>query len=458
MTETRWRDLFTEGRATTTLTLCLGEGVYAFNAFFVATAMPSAVRDLGGVRFVGWTVTVYLVAALVAGAATGLLKQRLGARRLLLAAAGVFAAGCLCAGAAAAMPMVLAGRALQGLGEGVIAAACYSLIADRMPPALVPRAFGLAAIVWAAAAFGGPLLSGALTEYISWRAAFLVNLPVIAVFAALVMATIPTAAAPPLSQPVPFARLLVIGAGIMAFAWASISGDAGVTAALCAAGAGLLVFAFRQDRHAATSLFPADAFRTGTKLGAGLWIVLLMPLGQASTSAYLPISIQTLWGRSPTVAGALVAVMALSWSGTALLVPMLTGAWVPRAGIRFGPVLVAIGLAGAALAVPLHGMALLIACQVLIGAGFGVGWAFLNQAIVAAARPGEQDLASALVPTVQSAGYAIGAALAGLLANASGYSSELADAAGAGWQATLIFGTGAVLALAGLGLGWRAGR
>ena len=113
--------------------------------------------------------------------------------------------------------------------------------------------------------------------------------------------------------------------------------------------------------------------------------------------------------------------------------------------IRIGALTLVAGLVAAALAVPTRDGGLMLACQVVIGTGFGVGWAFLNQAVAAAAPRQDRDLAAALVPTAQSAGYAIGAALAGLIANMSGYAAGLAahtDNGRAGW----IFGTGAAVA------------
>ena len=67
----------------------------------------------------------------------------------------------------------------QGAGEGLVAAVAFSLIPQLFPPRLVSKLFGAEAIVWAAAAFGGPVLAGIITELISWRAAFLVNLPIV---------------------------------------------------------------------------------------------------------------------------------------------------------------------------------------------------------------------------------------------------------------------------------------
>ncbi|MCW5748274.1 MAG: MFS transporter, partial [Alphaproteobacteria bacterium] len=173
--EDRWRHLLTRRLAPAAATVCLGEGIHALNVFIVSTAMPSVVIELGGVRLIAWASTLYLVAAIVGGAAAGLLKQRLGARLALTASAATFAAGTLSVSFAGSMPSVLVGRTLQGAGDGVSAATCYALVAELFPSRLVPKMFGLLAIIWAVAAFGGPLLAGLLTETVSWRAAFLVN-------------------------------------------------------------------------------------------------------------------------------------------------------------------------------------------------------------------------------------------------------------------------------------------
>jgi len=440
-----WLELFRRGLAPVTLTACLGEGVSALNTFLVSTAMPLAVRDLGGIRYLAWTTTVFLVAAMVAGAATGFLKGQMGARRLLLGASLLFFIGTLVAGAAPSMLAILAGRALQGAGEGVIAAACYTLVIELLPQALVPKSFGVMAVVWAIAAFGGPLLGGIMTELFSWRAAFLVNVPIILAFTALVMRAVPRGGARQPSASLPFARLLGIAGGIMLIAIAAVSEGRLAAAALIVLGLAILVAVTLADRRAAVRLFPGDAFSLKTTVGAGLWVVLLMPLAQSSTSVYLPISIQSLWGYSPTEAGALIAMMAVSWSGTAMLVALPRDSRFAVPLIRIGAVLLVLGMIGVAIAVPGRLPVLLAICQVLNGAGFGVGWGYLNQAVAMGASPAERDLASALVPTTQSAGYAIGAAVAGLVANASGYSGALATH-GSAAMAAWIFGVGAAIA------------
>ena len=444
--EDRWRHLLSRGLAPATVTICLGEGIHALNTFIVSTTMPSVVVDLGGVRFIAWASTVYLVAAIVGGASAGYLKQRIGARVALIGAAATFAAGTLCVSFAASMPVVLVGRTLQGAGDGVIAAACYALVAELFPSRLVPKMFGLLAVIWALAAFGGPLAAGILTETVSWRAAFLVNIPMIGAFAVLVALIIPRATVDGGARGLPAGRLAAIASGIMLVAVAGLATQPLHAAAAIAAAMALLVSTFVVDRRSRHRLFPSDAFSPRSTVGAVLWVVLLMPLAQVCTSVYLPLLLQQQWGYGPTLAGSFAAITALAWSGAAMLVAYLKATATGLIMIRLGPVMVAAGLAGVAIAVPLGLPLLLALCQIMIGAGFGVSWAFLSQAVMTHARPGETDTASGLVPTAQAAGYAIGAALSGLVAHAAGLSNAL-DRATIAQASFWIFATGAVLAM-----------
>lgn len=191
LVEGRWAEIFTPRYATVTLILCLGVALLAFNAFLASISLPTAVQELGGVALISWALTLFLVFAIVGGSGAALLKQRLGARTALLVSAGVFLLGTVIAATATSMPQVLVGRALQGLGEGVVSAICFALIPELFPSRLVPKVFGLQAMIWAIAAFGGPAAAGILTEMVSWRAAFLVNVPLVLLFASMVVIKVP---------------------------------------------------------------------------------------------------------------------------------------------------------------------------------------------------------------------------------------------------------------------------
>ncbi|OCW57301.1 MFS transporter [Hoeflea olei] len=423
-----WGELLQPQNLAATTTLCLGVGLFAFNEFFISTALPTAVGELGGAALLSWALTLYLVFAIVGGMMAADMKRRFGARATLLAAAGVFVAGTLLAVTAGSMVDVLAGRLLQGAGEGVVAALCYALIPELFPSRLVPKVFGAEAMVWALAAFGGPVLAGALTEYWSWRAAFFISVPAAAIFAALVVAIVPRRGpASPARTTIPFSRLFAAGTAILMISVSgTLDGVVPVAGLLAAAGA-ILVLTVRSDIASSNPVLPSQAFWVSSPLGAGLWVVVLMPLAHAGTSVFLVYALQHLWDLGPTAAGALSAVMAVSWSSSAIVVASLRTRTARHRMLLAGPVLLTAGLAGLTVASVSGALWLVLPAQIASGAGFGFSWGTLSQLMMEVSDDAERDRTSAMLPTLQSAGYAIGAAVFGLVANTMGFAEDMPD-------------------------------
>jgi MFS family permease len=423
LVEGRWSEIFGPRYATATLILCLGVTLFSFNAFLSSTALPTAVGELGGVAVISWATTLYLVLAIIGGSGAALLKQRLGSRTALLASAAIFLVGTLLAAQANSMAEVLVGRAVQGLGEGVMASICFALIPELFPNRLVPKVFGMQAMVWAVAAFGGPAGAGVLTEFVSWRAAFFINVPLVLLFAVMVMRVVPARAGPAVTGlGFPGIRLLLIGGGIMLVALAGIAAPGPATALLIGA-ALLLIGAVLLDRHSRHRLMPLGAFWPSSVVGSGLWMVLLMPIAGATAGVYLVLLLQQLWGYGPTLAGAYAAIMAVAWSFSSITVANFRRRSTRKVLIRTGPVLIGLGLLGVLGSLLWTLPALLIVSQLAVGMGFGISNAYLNLTLMESAAEGERDRTSALLPTTQSAGNAIGAALAGLAANSAGYAT-----------------------------------
>ena len=418
--EGRWAEIFTPRYATVTLILCLGVALLAFNAFLASISLPTAVQEMGGVALISWALTLFLVFAIVGGSGAALLKQQLGARSALLVSAGVFLVGTVVAATATSMEQVLVGRALQGLGEGVVSAICFALIPELFPSRLVPKVFGLQAMIWAIAAFGGPAAAGLLTELVSWRAAFLVNVPLVLIFAAMVMVKVP-AHSPGDRAAVTFPglRLAVIGVAIMLVALAGLAGPVLAAGLLLAAGV-LLVAAVWLDARSRDRLMPPDAFRPISVVGTGLWMVLLINVAGAGSAVYLVLVVQEMWGYGPTAAGAIAAVLAVAWSFSAITVANVRSKETRKLLIRLGPAMIGSGLLLVLVGLQLDQVAVVVAGQLIIGAGFGTCNGYLNLTMMEAASDAERDRTSALMPTTQSAGNAIGAALAGVAANSGG--------------------------------------
>lgn len=416
----RWAEIFGPRYLAVTTILALGVSLFAFNAFLSAAALPSAVHELGGVEIISWATTLYLVFAIVGGAAASLFKRRLGSRYALIGLALVFLVGTIIAAIAGDMAQVLIGRAIQGFGEGVVAALCFALIPELFPSRLVPKVFGMQAVVWAVAAFGGPAGAGALTELISWRAAFLINVPFVLIFVAMVMLRVPRGDKPAEARGFPGLRLLTIGAGTMLVALAAIANT--FQAVLLLIGAAiLLVVAVWLDRRSAERLMPPDAFSLRSAVGSGLWAYLLMPVAGAATAVYLIMLLQQLWGYGPTQAAITGAVMAIGWSLCSVTVANVRQRSTRRILIRTGPLLLALGLILVLLGLEWTQLPVLLVGQFAIGMGFGISNGYIMLTIMEASTNEERDRTSALLPTTQSAGNALGAALAGVAANAAGY-------------------------------------
>jgi hypothetical protein len=188
-------------------------------------------------------------------------------------------------------------------------------------------------------------------------------------------------------------------------------------------------------------------------LGTGLWVILLMPLAQSAGTVFLVYSLQHLWQLGPTAAGALSAVMAISWSLTAIVVASLPSLALRNRVMLAGPVLLLAGLAAVIAAIGSGALWLVVPGQVMIGAGFGTSWGTLSQLMMDVSTDTERDRTSAMLPTLQSAGYAIGAAFFGLIANTMGFG----EAETIRQSMLVVFATGCVIAAVSVFFGLRTG-
>jgi hypothetical protein len=152
-------------------------------------------------------------------------------------------------------------------------------------------------------------------------------------------------------------------------------------------------------------------------------MVLLLAIATISLTAYGPLLMQRLHGASPIVAGYVVALESAAWT-VAAIATAGAGARMEPWLIRAGGGLIALGVAGFAAAMPTGGLVPLAACALLQGTGFGMAWTFVLRRIVGAAPVADQARLTSALPTVQLLGYAIGSALAGVVANSLGLADD----------------------------------
>jgi len=167
-----WRALWASGDLARFCFINLGILLYATNETMVATVMPAMVGELDGVQLVGWSLAIYELGAIVAGAAAGRLVSYVPLRTNMVVAALLYAAGALVSAIAPSMPQFLAGRLVEGLGGGALVSLAFVSVERLFSRAIWPQLFGIMSAIWGVAAFSGPLLGAIMTELLSWRWAF----------------------------------------------------------------------------------------------------------------------------------------------------------------------------------------------------------------------------------------------------------------------------------------------
>ncbi|MBZ9891352.1 MFS transporter [Mesorhizobium sp. BR1-1-3] len=426
-----WRGLWASGDLARFCFISLGILLHATNETMVATVMPAMVGELAGVQLVGWSLAIYELGAIVAGAAAGRLVSYVPLRTNMVVAALLYAAGALICATSPSMQLFLAGRLIEGLGGGALVSLAFVSVERLFSRAIWPQLFGIMSAIWGVAAFSGPLLGAIMTELLSWRWAFgIFTLGGAAMaLASFIVLDTPEATRPKASAggapPFPFAALACLTVAVVLIASAGVDIALLRSSLLMAFGLiGLLLFFTIDALKPLSRLFPARLFSWRTPVGAGMTMVAAFSVATCSFGVYGPLLLTSLHDIPLLTTGYIIAAESIAWSILSILVANAP----PRRErliIIGGAVMIAAGIAGFAYTIPLGSIPLILICALLQGGGFGIAWPFLTRVIVASAPKSEQTIASAAVPTMQRIGYAVGAALAGIVANASGFSQGL---------------------------------
>lgn len=417
------------GRLTFGLLLLIS--ITAFEALAVATVLPAAATDLGGVSVLGWYGWVFsgfMLANLVGIPAAGALSDRGGVVWPFVLGCVLFAFGLGVAGLAGSMAVVVLGRVAQGLGAGALSSVAYVAVARGYQAADQPRMLALLASAWVVPGLLGPSAATALAYQFGWRSVFLLLVPLTGVAAWLAVKGLGDLAPPhkdtnTASGQIRDALQLTLGATV---ALLGAETHALLPIAACLVVGGVIAI------PALRRLLPDGTLRAAPGAPAALAAKGLVTFAFFGAEAFLPLTLTVVRGQSLAVAGFALTAGTLAWT---------TGTWVQERFVQRVPraTLVRLGLALVALAT-VGVMGVLIAdapgpvavASWALG-GLGIGFAYPTATLIVLERAGDggEGRAASSLQLMNVLGVALGAGVGGAvlgLATASGYSQVRAIA------------------------------
>jgi len=358
-----------------TAAILLGMFLAALEATAVAAAVPTAVGELGGVSRYSWVFSIYLLTSTTTVPLFGKLADLFGRRRTYGWAVAIFLVGSALSGLSRSFAQLVVFRAIQGLGAGGVQPVTITIIGDIYPLEERGRVQGMFSGVWALASLIGPLLGGVITDALSWRWIFYINVPFGLVSAWMlhrhlreetartehgldVLGTVSLTASISL-------LLLALIEGPEAWGWR----DGRTLGLLAGSVLGLVVFLW-QERRAPEPMLPLDLFQNRLIAVASAGNLLIGAL-LYSITAYVPMFGQGVLGGTAVAAGSILAPILLGWP----IASTLAGRMLLRVDYRpmslGGSVLVVIGTALLARAGSATGRTEVMISMLIIGLGLG---------------------------------------------------------------------------------------
>ncbi len=390
----------------------------AIESTVVALAMPTVVTRLGGIRFYSWVFSGYLLTQTVSMPLWGRFSDLYGRRAVFLAGLATFLVGSALSGTAQDMTQLIVFRMIQGLGAGSLMTLGYTIVGEIFGLERRARLQGYLSGVWGVASMVGPPLGGLLTDHVSWRWVFYMNLPFGAVAMALVATALPGEALRARRPTIDWRGVACFTAGIVLVmlalveagreaAWSGVA----VLAPLAAGAATLAAFVV-VERRAAEPIVPLGLF-TNRMVVAAVLTRSLAAMAMFGALAFVPLFVQAVTGASATRSGAVLAPFVLGWVALSATSARL----VLRVGYRGVVMAGAVCLTGAFLLLARWGAALSLvgAMRDVLLAGVGMGLVIvpLLIAVQSAVPRGDLGVATSMIQFFMSLGGAVGVSVMG---------------------------------------------
>jgi EmrB/QacA subfamily drug resistance transporter len=423
-------------RLAVTMGVITGMFLAALEATVVGTAMPTVIASLGGLSHYSWVFSAYLITSTITVPVWGKLSDLYGRRLFFQLGIAIFLLGSVLSGLSGTMTQLIIFRALQGLGAGALVPLGMTIIGDIYTVEERARMQAFFSGVWGLSSVVGPIVGGFITDQLSWRWVFYINVP-FGLAAALIMQLA-------LKEPkrhgrpsIDYAGAALLMASITLLMLALVEGGATLREFASARNLALLMLAvslaalfIRVERRARDPIVPLDLFRNRVVL-VSVTAGFLAGVAMFGAISFVPLFAQGALGSTATEAGSLLTPLMLSWVGLSII----GGRLLLKVGYR--PTTIA------GLFILTLGFALLSNFQratprvwlyvdlVLIGAGLGLTMLTLLIAVQQSVARAQLGVATSLNQFSRSIGGAVGVAIMGAVLSA-GLASHLQRVARAG--------------------------
>src|SRR5581483_1159708 len=306
----------------------------ALDQTIVSTALPRIVSDLHGLKDLSWVVTAYLLTSTISVPISGKLSDIYGRKKMFLIAIFIFVIGSALSGLSHNMAELIGFRAFQGLGAGMLFAMTFAVIGDLFPPAERARWQGIIAGVFGIASVIGPLLGGYLTDHVSWRWNFYINVPVGILAFFMISTFLPHIKIDKARQKIDYLGAALLAGGLSTLLLGLVWGgnnypwsSAEVIGMFAAAAILLGSFGWVEHKHAKDPILPLELFRNSI-FRVSMLIMFLVGLAMFGAILYIPLFAQDVLGRTATNSGVILIPMVF----TLMIVSLAAGQYISRRG------------------------------------------------------------------------------------------------------------------------------
>jgi EmrB/QacA subfamily drug resistance transporter len=401
--------------------LLLGLFMAALDQTIVSTAMTTIIEKLGGFESFIWVYSAYMIAMVVATPIFGKLSDMYGRKRFFLMGLVLFLLGSILCGTATNMVQLIIYRAIQGIGGGALMPIAFTIIFDMFPAEKRGKMMGLFGAVFGLSSVFGPIMGGAITDNLSWRWIFYINVPIGILAIAFILRayhetkvtkkqTIDWAGAILLAG---WILLLMFGlelGGTDGWAWGSAK-----TISLFFGAAVLLVAFLFVEGKAKDPIIKLNLFKSRLFTGS-MGISLLYGGVMMASATYIPIFIQGVFHQTATETSTVLTPMMLG----VVISAQIGGRFAIKFRYRDVMLLSALMLIAGSMLLgfvmdPSTSRALITLFMVMIGLGLGVSFSLLNISTLNAVPQQFKGSASSLIVFFRTIGSALGIAVFGTL-------------------------------------------